>query len=106
MSTGSIEAPEFFRKYPIDSAPAKYMPVALPCSFLVNVACDMCQQWIAQGEPSQENFNWIPADNCSYNPGYNLNDFSLSPLLWSTFSHENKSYTEPFGFVAVNIYPP
>jgi Lipase (class 3) len=95
--------------YPITDPPAGYMDNAKVCSFLVNVACDMCQQWLQQGQPSPDSFNWVPNDPCPYTSQYNLDDFDLNPsaletsnsIIWSTFQYQNQTYTEPFGFIAM-----
>jgi hypothetical protein len=102
----SMEGPT----YPITDPPPGYMDNAKVCSFLVNVACDMCQQWLKQGQPSPSSFKWVPNDPCPYTSSqYNLDDFNFNPnapdgsnpILWSTFQYKNKTYTEPFGFIAM-----
>ena len=76
------------------------MPVALTCSFLVNVGSDMCQQWMKQNEPSPSSFQWVPTDPCPYTSSYSLSDYTFGAPIWSTFSYKGVSYTEPFAFVA------
>jgi hypothetical protein len=88
--------------YPITDPPTGYMSVARTCSFLVNVACDMCRQWIDAGQPKPPDFSWAPADPCPYTSGYNFASFQHSPIIWSSFEYRNSSYTEPFGFLAYN----
>jgi hypothetical protein len=86
--------------YPITNPPTGYMPVAQVCSFLVNVGSDMCQQWMKQGEPAPSSFEWVPADPCPYTSSYSLDDYTFGEPIWSTFSYQGTSYTEPFAFVA------
>jgi Lipase (class 3) len=93
--------------YPITNPPPGYMANARVCSFLVNVACDMGQQWIKQGQPSRSSFKWVPNDPCPYTSSqHNLKDFTFIPnpadsLIWSTFQYKGQTYTEPFGFNAM-----
>lgn len=93
--------------YPITDPPPGYMANARVCSFLVNVACDMCQQWLKQGQPSPGSFQWVPNDPCPYTSSqYNLKNFDLGPtpassLIWSTFQYKGQTYREPFGFNAM-----
>src|SRR5260221_14287202 len=86
--------------YPITNPPTGYMPVALTCSFLVNVGSDMCQQWMKQNEPSPSSFQWVPTDPCPYTSSYSLSDYTFGAPIWSSFSYKGVSYTEPFAFVA------
>lgn len=77
--------------------------VAEACSFFVNVACDMCKQWIAQGSPAPAAFSWTPADPCPYTSEFSVSDYTFSSILWSTFTdNDGTNYTEPFGFVATS----
>jgi len=93
--------------YPITDPPPGYMANARVCSFLVNVACDMCQQWLKQGQPSPSSFQWVPNDPCPYTSSqYSLKNFDLGPtpassLIWSTFQYKGQTYKEPFGFNAM-----
>jgi len=95
--------------YPITDPPPGYMANARVCSFLVNVACDMCQQWMntKPTPPPPGSFKWVPNDPCPYTSSqYNLKDFILSPnpadsIIWSTFQYNGQTYTEPFGFNAM-----
>jgi len=84
--------------------PAGYsLSVAETCSFLVNVASDMCKQWMNQGSPSPSGFSFTPADPCPYTSGFPLSDYTFGAIIWSTFTDTfGKSYTEPFGFVATS----
>lgn len=95
--------------YTITDPPPGYMDNAKVCSFLVNVACDMGQQWLQQGQPSPTSFQWVPKDPCPYtSTQYDVSDFSFGPysappnsLIWSTFQYKGQTYSEPFGFFAM-----
>jgi hypothetical protein len=95
--------------YTIADPPAGYMDNAKVCSFLVNVASDMCQQWLQQGQPSPSSFKWTPNDPCPYtNTQYDVNDFNFgayddppNSLIWSTFQYKGQTYSEPLGFIAM-----
>ena len=88
--------------YPLTNPPAGYLPVARACSFMVNVASDMCQQWIKQNSPqSPSAFHWSPADPCPYTSAYKLSDYNIwAELIWSKFTYKGLQYNEPFAFVA------
>lgn len=85
------------------TTPAGYsLTVAQTCSFFVNVASDMGAQWKKQGFPAPDKFKWTPADPCPYTSGTSLSSYKMGPIIWSTFSYQKKSRTEPFGFVATS----
>jgi hypothetical protein len=74
------------------------------CAFLINVASDMCQQWMRSGALPPANFKWTPHDPCPItNRAYGVGQFEFGPIIWSTFSHLEKSHTEPFGFIAKDL---
>jgi hypothetical protein len=99
MSTVPTTAPD--GGYPIANAPAIYTSAAMTCSFWLNVACNMCHQWILQGSPPPTAFKWTPTNPCVYTKGPVLSDYTLSSIFWSTFQYKGVPYTEPFGFLAV-----
>jgi hypothetical protein len=73
------------------------MDIAKTCSFVINVACDMCEQWKAD----PQNFTWTPRDSCPVTiPWFNVGDFTFSTPIWSTFTHKSTSVTEPFAILA------
>lgn len=86
------------------STPTGYdLNVAQACSFMVNVACDMCQQWIKQNHPAASDFTWTPSDPCPSTSGFSVNDYTFSKIIWSTFAlPTGEKQTEPFGFIATN----
>jgi hypothetical protein len=91
---------------PLKPPPGYDLDIARTCSFLVNVASDMCKQWISAGMPAPGKFSWTPADSCSITgPKFPLDQWSLSLIFWSTFSPSaSKTVTEPFGVVAFGPY--
>jgi hypothetical protein len=75
--------------------------LARTCSFVVNVACDMCEQWKSAGMPSIGNFTWQPNDSCSITGSvFDLADFTFSGPVWSTFTTSKGNFTEPFAILA------
>lgn len=74
------------------------------CAFLINVACDMCQQWIEQGAPAASVFRWTPNDPCAItNRAYGVAQFEFGDIIWSKFSYRSRQYIEPFGFIAKDL---
>lgn len=70
------------------------------CSFLVNVASDMCAQWLAANKPAPSDFKWTPDNKCAVTRDlYKVEDVEFGNLIWSTFQYGG-SKTEPFCFVA------
>lgn len=79
------------------------MGIAQTCSFVVNVACDMCEQWKAAGKPNANDFSWQAADSCPVTGSvFNLEDFAFSGPIWSSFTFLGKTVNEPFAIVAQN----
>ncbi len=74
------------------------------CNFLVNVLGNMYAQWKKVGKPSQADFKWgtgkeiKPTDVCKITQKkFKVDDFTFSPLIWSTFKNLGITYKEPFG---------
>ncbi|MEV4249644.1 lipase family protein [Streptosporangium canum] len=89
---------------PLNIPPGYKMDIAKTCSFVVNVACDMCHQWIADNKPKPEDFSWNPTDSCPVtNSTFPIGDWSFQAPLWSTFSLEK--VTEPFAIIAYGSDP-
>jgi triacylglycerol lipase len=63
---------------------------AVICSLLVDTAYDQFTQWVAQGNPPQNNFNWKPKA---------AEGFNYSAPLWWIYQI-GATFIEPFGFVA------
>lgn len=84
--------------------PAPYdLSTAQTCAFLVNVACDMGQQWLHPNRRVHDSFSWKPHDPCRITSSgqYNVDDVSFGEPIWSTFNDKNGNpQTEPFGFIA------
>ncbi len=88
---------------PIQLPPGYDLTTGQTCAFLVNVASNMCKQWIAAGSPPPAGFTWQPADLCPVTSNvYNLNNYTFGPIIWSTFVYQDTSYNEPFGFIATD----
>ncbi|MDC0744983.1 lipase family protein [Polyangium mundeleinium] len=76
------------------------LTTAQVCSFLINVASDMCAQWIAAKKPAPADFKWKPHNACPVTRDlYKVEDVEFGELIWSTFKYGG-SQTEPFCFVA------
>jgi len=73
------------------------LDIAKTCSFVVNVACDMCEQWKA--DPSH--FTWTPTDSCPVtSPWFTVDDYVFSEPIWSSFGYGSATATEPFATLA------
>lgn len=82
-----------------------YLEIAQNCSCLVNVASQMAQDWVTDGQPIPEKFKWTPRDLCPYtNHLFKQFDFSEVEIIWSKFYYQDRVKTlestpEPFGFI-------
>ncbi|GAA4623994.1 hypothetical protein GCM10023196_022500 [Actinoallomurus vinaceus] len=87
---------------PLKAPPGYDMTIAKTCSFVVNVASDMCEQWIAVGKPSADKFSWKPADRCPItSPAFPLNNWKFLGPYWSSFSPSSgTTVSEPFAVFA------
>lgn len=86
---------------PLDIPPGYDLEIARTCSFVVNVACNMCEQWKAAGRPSADNFVWQAEDSCPITGSvFDLASFTFSGPIWSGFTFLTKTVNEPFAIVA------
>ncbi|MGH3380429.1 MAG: lipase family protein [Actinoallomurus sp.] len=77
------------------------LTIARTCSFVVNVACNMCEQWKSAGKPSPDKFSWKPADSCPItNPVFPIDNWKYQTPVWSTFTPVGKAIGEPFAVFA------
>jgi hypothetical protein len=81
---------------PLKSSPGYDLNIARTCSFIVNVACDMCEQW------KNRKFPWKPSDSCPItNKVYPVNQWTFPPdPVWSSFTPVGKQISEPFAVFA------
>lgn len=91
------------KSYNLPDIPYKdYLTDAQTCACLINVASQMAADWIAQGSPEKENFDWKPNDPCVYSQQlFSQFDFSNAQIIWSHFGNEKKGkdVTEPFAIL-------
>lgn len=86
---------------PINFPPKYDLLTGQTCSYLVNVASNMADQWIATLSPPPASFSWTPQDPCIVTSGiFDLSKCKVHDLIWSTFTTGGNTYTEPFGFTA------
>ncbi|GAB3987562.1 hypothetical protein GCM10029978_106860 [Actinoallomurus acanthiterrae] len=86
---------------PLKPPPGYDLNIAQICSFVVNVASDMCEQWKAAGKPSPGKFSWKPSDSCPItNSRFPVDHWKFTGPIWSTFTPEGKTTTEPFAIFA------
>jgi hypothetical protein len=86
---------------PLSVPPGYDLEIARTCSFIVNVACNMCEQWKAAGKPSADNFVWQAEDSCPITGSvFDLANFTFSGPIWSSFTFLTKTANEPFGVIA------
>jgi hypothetical protein len=86
---------------PLKAPPGYDLDIARTCSFIVNVACDMCEQWKADGKPSADKFSWTPTDSCPITaPVFPLDDWKFIGPFWSSFTPDITAATEPFAVFA------
>ncbi|MCO6008507.1 lipase family protein [Actinoallomurus purpureus] len=91
---------------PLKSPPGYDLKIAQTCSFLVNVACDMCAKWIAAGKPPPDKFTWKPSDSCPItSPVFPLDKWKFVGPIWSTFTSKGKKVSEPFAIFAYGPDP-
>ena len=77
------------------------LDTARTCSFVVNVACEMGEQWKTAGKPSPDKFSWNPADSCAItNTVFPIDQWRFSSPLWSTFIPVARKISEPFAIFA------
>lgn len=92
---------------PLQIPPGYDLGLARTCSFVVNVACDMCEQWKAAGCPPNGFFQWQPADTCPVtNSVFDVGDFTFSGPIWSNFILDAAVVSEPFGVLARSTSDP
>lgn len=92
---------------PLDIPPGYDLEIARTCSFVVNVACNMCEQWKAAGEPGAATFDWQVEDSCSITSSvFDLTSFIFSGPIWSTFTYLGKTVSEPFAVLAQAVADP
>lgn len=86
---------------PLKPPPGYDLDIAKTCSFIVNVVCDMCEQWKAEGKPSPDKFSWRPSDSCPItNAVFPIDQWKFQGPLWSTFTPEGRTTSEPFAIFA------
>ncbi|WP_084265249.1 lipase family protein [Actinomadura macra] len=86
---------------PLQIPPGYDLDIARTCSFVVNVACDMCEQWKADGKPSAGRFSWTPSDSCPItSPVFPLDDWTFRGPFWSSFILDDRLISEPFAIFA------
>lgn len=82
--------------------PGYDLNTAQTCSFLVNVAIDMYEQWkLEKPDKKDEKYfkgTWTPDCGCSYSGNHTTSDFKFGQPIFSTF--KLGEYEEPWGFVA------
>jgi hypothetical protein len=72
------------------------LDIARTCSFIVNVASDMCEQWIADGKPDADKFSWTPSDRCPITgPWFPLYNWRFAGPFWSSFTPRFDTTSEP-----------
>ena len=83
-------------------APVGYdLEIARTCSFVVNVACDMCEQWMADGKPNADTFSWTPSDSCPItSSAFPISQWTFAGPYWSTFTAKTTTVSEPFATFA------
>lgn len=78
------------------------LKIARTCTFIVNVACDMCEQWKTAGKPSIDKFSWKPSDSCPITqPAFPIDQWKFKGPYWSTFTPVAKKVSEPFAIFAI-----
>jgi hypothetical protein len=86
---------------PLKAPPGYDLDIARTCSFIVNVACDMCEQWKADGKPGASKFSWTPSDSCPITgPAFPLDNWTFVGPLWSSFTPVTATTSEPFAVFA------
>lgn len=86
---------------PLKIPPGYDLDIAKTCSFVVNVACDMCEQWKADGKPSADKFSWKPSDSCPVTgPVFPLDNWKFLGPFWSSFTPIGTTTSEPFAVFA------
>ncbi len=86
---------------PLKAPPGFDLDTTRICSFIVNVACNMCEQWKIAGQPSADKFSWKPADKCPItSPVFPLRQWKFQGPLWSSFTPALKKISEPFAIFA------
>lgn len=89
------------KEIPLKAPPGYDMDIAKTCSFIVNVACNMCEQWKTDGKPSPDRFSWTPSDSCPITaPVFPVKNWKFTGPLWSSFSPNSKTVREPFAIFA------
>lgn len=81
---------------PLTTPPGYDMNVAQSCSFLVNVAVQMCEQWKNTGTLD----GWTPETPCPNTGGFDVGDYEFGTVVWATFEYLGTSHTEPFAITA------
>jgi hypothetical protein len=82
---------------PLKAPPGYDLDIARTCSFIVNVASDMCEQWKADGKPSAGKFSWTPSDSCPITAqAFPLDNWKFVGPFWSSFTPVTKPTSEPF----------
>jgi hypothetical protein len=77
------------------------LETARTCSFVVNVVCDMSEQWKTQNKPNPSQFSWAAADSCSITrQRYRVDDWRFAGPSWSSFKPVFATTTEPFAAFA------
>ena len=75
------------------------------CTFLVNVLSYMYEQWNnVKPKPHipPAPFNWQPVNACPVTNNFKVTDYDFRPLIWSTFTYNGNTVTEPFGCVVLS----
>jgi hypothetical protein len=86
---------------PLQAPPGYDLDIARTCSFIVNVASNMCEQWIADGEPDPDKFSWVPTDSCPItSPVVPIDQWQFTGPFWSNFMPVTDHVIEPFGTFA------
>lgn len=86
---------------PLQAPPGYDLDIARTCSFIVNVASNMCEQWIADGEPDADKFSWAPSDSCPItSPVVPLDQWQFVGPFWSSFTPGTDTTSEPFAIFA------
>ncbi len=86
---------------PLKIPPFYDIDIARTCSFAVNVACEMCEQWMADGKPSASDFSWTPSDSCPITgPVFPLDHWNFKGPFWSSFTPAAAAVSEPFAAFA------
>ena len=86
---------------PLKPPPGYDTRIAEICSFVVNVACNMCEQWKLDGKPKPDKFAWKPSDSCPItSSAFPIGRWKFQGPLWSNFILDGAKVSEPFAVLA------